>query len=74
MVRQPRGKIDGKAKVPPVPVGPFGVLDVSRQTGKVLVSAPPYTSLRFKHGPDYRRAEAKRALDSVRRERNDEGP
>ncbi|MFM8272101.1 MAG: hypothetical protein ACKODX_07160, partial [Gemmata sp.] len=55
VVRQARPKAGAKAA--PVPVGPFAVLDVLRQTGTVLVKAGPNTRFAFKHGPDLRRAE-----------------
>jgi hypothetical protein len=55
VVRQSRPKSGPKAAVP---VGPFAVLDVLRQTGTVRVTAAPHTRFVFRHGPDLRRAEA----------------
>ena len=64
VVRQPRPK--GGAKGAPLPVGPFAVLDVLRQTGTVRVTAGPHTRFVFKHGPDLRRAELPGAPDDDR--------
>ena len=55
VVRQQRPK--GLPKGAQVPVGPFAVLDVLRQTGTVKVTAGPHMRFVFKHGPDLRRAE-----------------
>jgi hypothetical protein len=55
VVRQPRPKAAAKSVA--IPVGPFAVLDVLRQTGTVKITAAPYTRFVFKHGPDLRRAE-----------------
>ncbi|QJW97604.1 hypothetical protein FTUN_5179 [Frigoriglobus tundricola] len=52
VVRHLRAK--GAPRAAPVPVGPFGVLDVLRQTGTVRVAAGPHTRFLFKHGPDLR--------------------
>ncbi len=60
VARQPRPK-GGKST--PLPVGPFAVLDVLRQTGTVKVTAGPHTRFTFKHGPDLRRAEPPGPLD-----------
>ncbi|MDY3554676.1 hypothetical protein R5W24_003802 [Gemmata sp. JC717] len=55
VVRQARPKA-GTASAP-VPVGPFGALDVLRQTGTVTVKAGPHHRFVFRHGPDLRRAD-----------------
>lgn len=55
VVRQPRPKAGTKSVS--LPVGPFAVLDVLRQTGTLKVTAGPHTRFVFKHGPDLRRAE-----------------
>jgi hypothetical protein len=55
VVRQARPK--GAPKGAPVPVGPFAVLDVLRQTGTVKIAAGPHMRFVFKHGPDLRRVE-----------------
>ncbi len=56
VVRQARSKSGGGKSVA-LPVGPFAVLDVFRQTGIVNVKAGPHNRFVFKHGPDLRRAE-----------------
>lgn len=38
-------------------VGPFAVLDVLKQSGTVRATAPAYTRLALKHGPELRRTE-----------------
>ncbi|MBY0458297.1 MAG: hypothetical protein K2V38_13230, partial [Gemmataceae bacterium] len=64
VVRQNRPKT-GAGKSAPVPVGPFAVLDVLRQTGTVSVRAGPHTRFAFKHGPDLRRAELPATDDEI---------
>ena len=64
VVREQRPK--GGAKGAALPVGPFAVLDVLRQTGTVKVTAGPHTRFVFKHGPDLRRAEVPGAPDDDR--------
>jgi hypothetical protein len=63
VVRQSRPK---GAKTAPVPVGPFTVLDVLRQTGTVRVTAAPHTRFAFKPGPDLRRTDAPAPADDDR--------
>jgi hypothetical protein len=47
----------------PFAIGPFTVLEVSRQTGTVRISAAANTHLSFRHGPDLRQSELPVAVD-----------
>jgi hypothetical protein len=62
VARQARPKAGTRAAVP---VGPFAVLDVLRQTGTVRITAGPHTRFVFKHGPDLRRVELPGADDDT---------
>ena len=55
-VRQPRPKSGAKAGG--VTVGPFAVADVLKQSGTLRVTAPAWTRLALKYGPELRRTEA----------------
>lgn len=61
VVRQARPKAGAKSSA--IPVGPFAVLDVLRQSGTVKVMAAPHTRFVFKHGPDLRRIEPPMPVD-----------
>ena len=54
VTRGPRPRATDPKHKGPFPVGPFAVLDVSRQGGTVRVTAAANTRLTVKHGPDVR--------------------